>query len=360
MRILLAGVAAIALAATGATAQGKGNENGQGKSHASAQNKGNGNGKGKADDRGENRGKAKQESRQRERRDGRNENRREERMDDRRDAQRERVQDRRQAERRDDRTENFREANRERAENRREDRTENRRDDMRDDRRRYADDRRDTRRFNNEVEHNRLVRLNEWRDRDRARTVIAGCPPGLAKKRNGCTPPGQLRERALFGYEYRPRLFGLTSSNSGRYYYDDGYLFRLSDRGSIAGFIPLLGGALSVGNPWPSSYDSYDVPDYYVDYYNLGGQDRYRYANDVIYRVNPENTVITAIAALLTGDQFAVGQPAPMGYDVYNVPYGYQDRYYDTPDANYRYSDGYVYQIDPKTRLVAAAIDLLV
>ena len=64
-------------------------------------------------------------------------------------------------------------------------------------------------------------------------------------------------------------------------------------------------------------------------------------------------------AALLTGDQFGIGQPMPLGYDVYNVPYAYRDRYYDTPDANYRYADGYIYQVDPKTQLIAAAIQLL-
>jgi patatin-like phospholipase/acyl hydrolase len=50
----------------------------------------------------------------------------------------------------------------------------------------------------------------------------------------------------------------------------------------------------------------------------------------------------------------------PPGYDVYNVPYAYQDRYYDTPDANYRYADGYVYQVDPTTQLIQAAIELLI
>ena len=66
-----------------------------------------------------------------------------------------------------------------------------------------------------------------------------------------------------------------------------------------------------------------------------------------------------AACALLTGDNFAVGRPMPVGYDVYNVPYPYRAQYYDTPDAAYRYSDGYVYQIDPETRLIAAAIELL-
>jgi patatin-like phospholipase/acyl hydrolase len=41
------------------------------------------------------------------------------------------------------------------------------------------------------------------------------------------------------------------------------------------------------------------------------------------------------------------------------VPYSYRDRYVDGPDAYYRYSDGYVYQVDPTTQLIQAAIQLL-
>ncbi|WP_324828221.1 hypothetical protein [Qipengyuania zhejiangensis] len=199
---------------------------------------------------------------------------------------------------------------------------------------------------------------------DRSRDLIDGCPPGLRKKNNGCLPPGQAKkqyaDRGLFGYDYRPGLFGLSSYSSGRYMYNDGYLLRLGSGGGIGGYIPLLGGALSIGNPWPSSYTYNRVPDYYVDYYNLGGSDRYRYADNVIYRVDPEDAAILSVAALLTGDEFSIGQPMPSGYDVYNVPYAYRDRYYDTPEASYRYSDGYVYRVDPKTQLVAAAIDLLI
>ena len=32
----------------------------------------------------------------------------------------------------------------------------------------------------------------------------------------------------------------------------------------------------------------------------------------------------------------------------------------DTPQENYRYSDGYVYQVDPTTKLIQAAIQLIV
>ena len=116
---------------------------------------------------------------------------------------------------------------------------------------------------------------------------------------------------------------------------------------------------MSVGNQWPSYYDRTPVPDYYVDYYNLGAPDSYRYADDVLYRVDPQNDAITSIAALLTGDQFNVGQRMPAGYDIYNVPYDYRDQYYDTPEADYRYADGYIYEVDPTTQLVQAAIQLL-
>lgn len=210
----------------------------------------------------------------------------------------------------------------------------------------------------------RRVRDGSWLSRDRDRGLIDGCPPGLAKKNNGCNPPGQVKDRyqrSLFGDNYRPSLFGLSNyDRRGDYYYNDGYLVRYGNDGGISSWLPLLGGALGVGNVWPSGYQSYNVPDYYVDYYDLGGPDRYRYADNVIYRVNPDDAAITSIAALITGDDISVGQPMPSGYDVYNVPYAYRDRYYDTPDRQYRYSDGRIFQIDPQTRLVAAVIDLLV
>ena len=189
-----------------------------------------------------------------------------------------------------------------------------------------------------------------------ARGIVAGCPPGLAKKNPPCVPPGQVRSR-FRGYD-RPDFWGLRLTD-GRYWYDDGYLVRLGPDGRIGGYVPLLGGALAIGNLWPTSYQPVALPVYYESYYGLGPYNAYRYADNVIYRVDPETAAITSIAALLTGDDFAVGQPMPVGYDIYNVPYPYRAQYYDRPDALYRYSDGYVYQVDPETRLIAAAIELL-
>ncbi|UVI40457.1 hypothetical protein [Qipengyuania spongiae] len=188
--------------------------------------------------------------------------------------------------------------------------------------------------------------------------LIGGCPPRLSREDDGCAPAGRDR-RSVFGTTYRPQLFGYSGYEEGRYVYDDGYLLRLSDTGSVASHLPLLGGALTGGRPWPEAYRSYPVPDYYVDFYGLGGPDSYRYADDVIYRIDPESATIQSVAALLTGDRFIVGNPGPEGYDIYNVPYPYREQYSDTSRTNYRYSDGHIYGIDPTTGLVSSIVDLI-
>ncbi|MEL1249494.1 hypothetical protein [Aurantiacibacter gilvus] len=191
------------------------------------------------------------------------------------------------------------------------------------------------------------------------RRVADGCPPGLARKYNGCRPPGLARQQDGFR-RYAPDWWGYRGyGRSGSYFYDDGFLLRIGGDGGISGYIPLLGGALSVGNPWPDDYRYSRMPSYYESYYGLGSPRDYRYADNVIYRMDPETAAIASVAALLTGNEFTVGQPAPRGYDVYNVPYSYRERYYDRPDARYRYNNGYVYEIDPETMLVVSAIQLL-
>lgn len=184
--------------------------------------------------------------------------------------------------------------------------------------------------------------------------LIKGCPPGLAQKRNGCVPPGQAKKNPW----HRPGWYGSGWSRGYRYY--NGYMLRLGSNNRVLSYIPLLGGALSVGNVWPSAYEPVVLPPYYVDYYGLGPTNRYRYYGDTIYRVDPGTSAIQSIAALLTGQDFIIGDPMPPGYGVYNVPYPYRDRYRDGPDAYYRYSDGYIYQVDPETRLIVAAIELLI
>mgnify|MGYP002777004822 CR=1 FL=1 len=326
MRIFLCSAAMLALASTAALAE---------------PGKGNGNGGNRGGERGEARGPDRAAK------------------PDRGEARAERRQDNREerGERRVERREDVRDIRQERRDDRREDR----REAVRIDRDQRAGS------IVREVRYENRDGRDSWRF-DRERGLLDGCPPGLAKKRNGCLPPGLARQGGdrydddlrLFRYDWQPRFFGLSAYDPGRYFYRDGYLLRIGSGGGISGYIPLLGGALAIGNPWPVDYRSYELPPYYVDYYDLGSYDRYRYADNVVYRVDAEDAAIMAVAALLTGDEFAVGRPLPVGYDVYNVPYAYRDRYYDTPDAMYRYSDGYIYQVDPETQLIAAAIDLIV
>ncbi len=190
---------------------------------------------------------------------------------------------------------------------------------------------------------------------DRSQAIGRGCPPGLAKKNNGCMPPGQARQVAQQQTWYSNWWSYPQATN---YVYDNGYLLSFQGDG-VDSFIPLLGGALWEGQAWPTEYQAISVPDYHVDYFGLQDGYDYRYADGAIYGVDPTSQMIQTVAALIAGDEWAVGQQMPAGYDIYNVPYEFRDDYQDTADSMYRYSDGYVYQIDPTTQLIQAAIQLI-
>ena len=194
--------------------------------------------------------------------------------------------------------------------------------------------------------------------RDVPRTVIVGCPPGLAKKNNGCLPPGQARQVVRDDRTWDDWYWSRTRDD-GRWRYDDGYVYRMTDDGGVSGWLPVLGGALGLGNIWPQQYTYQPAPQYYTSYYGLNQPYDYRYADGVVYGVDPQSQAINSVVALLTGQQINVGQRMPAGYDVYNVPYAYRNQYADGPNAYYRYNDGYVYQVDPTTQLVQAVIQLL-
>ena len=260
------------------------------------------------------------------------------------------------------------------------------------------------------------------------RGLIDGCPPGLWAKGNGCMPPGQARRllgaplATVAGYNAvnaLPRSWGYLYPDTPDYYYryGDGYMYQVARRTNvIESLFPLMAGGYLPGQYLPASYMSSYVPNYYgfnsfypdygnicnrygygvvyqVDcytgvvydviplyaggygvgqmlpasyaYYNVPYQYRamyydtpdynYWYAPGAIYQYDPGTSMITSVAALLSPG-FSVGQPLPMGYDVYNVPYAYRDTYYDTPNAWYRYNNGYIYQVDPATQLVTAIV----
>lgn len=192
------------------------------------------------------------------------------------------------------------------------------------------------------------------------RALTEGCPPGLARKDNGCLPPGQGRKIREAREDYsRYNYLWRTRGDDTNYLYRDGYLYRSNPQGGLLGYLPILGGVLSQGNVWPTRYEYEPAPQYYSDYYGLDDRYQYRYADGVLYGVNPQTQGIGQVAVLLTGQQFNVGQRMPAGFDVYNVPYGYRDRYVDSAHSQYRYNDGYLYQVDPTTQLVQAVIQLL-
>ena len=70
---------------------------------------------------------------------------------------------------------------------------------------------------------------------------MGGCPPGLAKKNNGCLPPGQAKKLYNIGqrwpgnygyaWNYNQIPYDLRNrygfDDDDRYYYGDGYLYRV-------------------------------------------------------------------------------------------------------------------------------------
>lgn len=163
-------------------------------------------------------------------------------------------------------------------------------------------------------------------------------------------PPGLSRAQST---PWRPEWWGYADDG---YRYSDGYLLRYAGS-SLIGYVPLLGGALFIGEPWPDYYEAAPAPRYWVNYYDLGPD--YRYYDDTFYTVDPRTRRIATVAGFVSGDDFVVGEPLPIGYDIYNVPWDYRDRYPDGPDAIYRYADGYIYHVNPATMLIVAAIQLL-
>jgi len=223
-----------------------------------------------------------------------------------------------------------------------------------------------------------VVRVRDFDDDGRfagrrfARGFDNGCPPGLAKKDNGCLPPGQAKK--IVGTLLPAALSSRALVGPYRDWYrdDDRFLYRMGSDGQIYrvnranslidALIPAQlndFGYYPVGMAYPSSYNFYNVPVQYSSYWPDNDDYFYRYGNGAIYQVDPQTSMIRSIVALLAGD-LSVGQPLPVGYSTYNVPLAYRDRYYDTPDAWYRYNDGYVYRVDPATQLVTAVIRALV
>jgi len=141
------------------------------------------------------------------------------------------------------------------------------------------------------------------------------------------------------------------------YRYANGYVYEVDPfTGLIRDVDPMLGYGYGFGQMMPTTYSAYNVPYQYRPYYYDTSDAYYRYAPGAIYQVDPSTSLITAVAALLSPNSLAVGQPLPVGYSAYNLPYNYRATYYDTPNDWYRYSNGNIYRVDPATQLVTALV----
>ena len=171
--------------------------------------------------------------------------------------------------------------------------------------------------------------------------------------------PGQYLP-ANYMNSYAPNYYGLNSFYPDSPYdcnrYVNGVVYQVDCySGVVEDVIPLYANGYGVGQMLPSSYGYYNVPSQYRSMYYNTPDYNYWYAPGAIYQVDPRSNYITSVAALMTPG-LTLGQQLPLGYDAYNVPYGYRTTYYDTPNAWYRYNNGYIYQVDPVSRLVTSIV----
>ena len=193
---------------------------------------------------------------------------------------------------------------------------------------------------------------------DRRSNLVEALMPLLG----GGLMAGQLFPSAYSNY-YVPRQYQAfyPDTQDDYFRFANGYVYEIDrDSGMIESAIPLLAGGYGVGQMLPAGYSAYNVPYQYRGFYPDSSDYHYRYGPGAIYQVDPSTSMITAVASLLTGGGLSVGQPLPMGYSAYNVPLAYRANYYDTQSAMYRYNDGYIYRVDPTTRLITAVIDAIV
>jgi len=190
---------------------------------------------------------------------------------------------------------------------------------------------------------------------DRGTSLIDALIPLIA----GGFLPGQYLPNSYMN-SYVPGYYGFNSfypdygNVCNRYY--QGVVYQVDcDDGYVENVIPMYAGGYGVGQILPSAYSYYNVPVQYRSLYYDTPDYGYWYSPGAIYQYDTRSSMITSVAALLSPG-FTIGRPLPMGYDVYNVPYDYRATYYDTPNAWYRYSNGYIYQVDPVTQLVTAIV----
>ena len=197
---------------------------------------------------------------------------------------------------------------------------------------------------------------------DRGSSLIDALIPLLA---GGFLPGTYLPQP--FMASYVPGYYGLDSFYPASFDYGFGYgnvcnryaygvIYQVDCfTGMVENVIPTYAGGYGVGQMLPSAYSYYNVPMQYRSLYYPTADYSYWYAPGAIYQYDQRSSLITSVAALMSPG-FTIGQPLPVGYGMYNVPLAYRSTYYDTPNAWYRYNNGYIYQVDPSTMLVGSVV----
>jgi len=197
---------------------------------------------------------------------------------------------------------------------------------------------------------------------DRGTSLIDALIPLLG---GGYFPGSYLPQPYMSSYV--PSYYGLNSFYQASFDYGFGYgnvcnryaygvIYQVDCfTGMVENVIPTYAGGYGVGQMLPSAYSYYNVPMQYRSLYYPTADYSYWYAPGAIYQYDPRSSLITSVAALMSPG-FTVGQPLPVGYSMYNVPLAYRSTYYDTPNAWYRYNNGYIYQVDPSTMLVGSVV----
>src|SRR4051812_4022305 len=201
---------------------------------------------------------------------------------------------------------------------------------------------------------------------DRSSSLINALIPLLA---GGFLPGTYLPQPYMSSYV--PSSYGLNSFYPASYgagygagygypnlcnRYADGVVYQVDCyTGMVMNVIPTYAGGYGVGQMLPSAYSYYNVPMQYRSLYYPSADSSYWYAPGAIYQYDTNTSLITSVAALMSPG-FSIGQPLPTGYGMYNVPMAYRSTYYDTPNAWYRYNNGYIYQVDPSTMMVTAMV----
>jgi hypothetical protein len=181
---------------------------------------------------------------------------------------------------------------------------------------------------NNDDRYNRDDRYGDRYERD--------CPPGLAKKNNGCVPPGQV------GRDDRDDRWGDRDDRRGtsewidrnRDGYDDRDLNRdrrIDDR------------------EWRMAGDRYDRDDRYESNDRYGRTDR-DYDDRYETRDTRRGGIGGILQNVLGGGGLRVGQR--VSGNLGSVPYQYRDQFRDGNGVYYRADNRAIYQIDARSDTV--------